>query len=155
MKVLYSINSWLSFKVAEVYYSNRHYVWCAPFFDGNGENPPSSDPSKIYKTYADDIIGKDKHSAKIAQNRTGIIKGAGYKFKEGIITKDQYDEIVMISNEADFLDFRPLVYVIPYNLVDKIVKPASVKIKANYFSKEYIIEELNPSQFDTLDLLNL
>ncbi len=155
MKVLYSINTWLAFKIAEVYYEDTHYVWCAPVFNAKGINPPSSDPSIIYKTLANDVLGKDKHSAKISQNRTGLIKGADIKRKAGVISTEQYKEIVEIANNADFLDFRPLVYVIPYKLVEKITKPASIKIKANYFSKEFIIEDLKKEHFDTMDILSI
>ncbi|MEP4534444.1 MAG: hypothetical protein ABJ004_15235 [Cyclobacteriaceae bacterium] len=155
MKALYSVNTWIAFKIAEVYYHNTHYVWCAPFFNANGANPPSSDPSRIYNIIAEDVLGKDKHSSKISQNRAGLIKGADIKLQEGVINKEQHKEILEIANNAEFLDFRPLVYVIPYSLVKDVAKPASIKIKANYFSKEFIIETLKPEQFDILDLLKI
>ncbi len=31
--ILYSTNTWLAYKIAERFYGDMHYVWCAPFFD--------------------------------------------------------------------------------------------------------------------------
>jgi hypothetical protein len=155
MKILYSVNTWLAYKIGEHYYKDTHYVWCAPSFNTKGENPPSSDPATIYKTLANDVVGMDKHSAKIAQNRTGLIKSAEIKLKDGIITPEQHKEIIEIANNAELHDFRPLIYAIPHNLVEKEVKTASIQLKANYFSKEYIIESLKKEQFDVIDILGI
>lgn len=153
MKILYSVNTWLAYKIGEHYYQNTHYVWCAPTFNTKGDNPPSSDPAIIYKTLANDVTSMDKHSAKIAQNRTGLIKGAEIKLREGCITAEQHKEIVEIANNAELHDFRPLIYAIPHNLVENDVKPASIQVKAHFFSKEYIIENLKKEQFDVIDIL--
>ncbi|EHK8987298.1 hypothetical protein V4T56_004190 [Vibrio vulnificus] len=153
MKILYSVNTWLAYKISEIYYRDTHYVWCAPSFNTNGDNPPSSDPATIYSTLANDVKGMDKHSAKISQNRTGLLKSAEIKLKDGTITEAQHKEIIEITNNAELQDFRPLIYAIPHNLVEGDVKPASIKIKANYFSKEFIIESLKRDQFDIIDIL--
>lgn len=155
MKILYSVNTWLAYKISEVYYKDTHYVWCAPSFNTAGENPPSSDPSMIYSTLAKDVVGKDKHSAKISQNRTGIIKSADIKLREGVITEAQREDIIKIANNAELQDFRPLIYAIPHYLVEADVKPAAIEIKANYFSKEFILEKLKKEHFDIIDILGV
>lgn len=154
MKVLYSVNTWLAYKIAEVYYLDIHYVWCAPFFNSNSDNPPSSDPGEIYRTLAKDVIGKDKHSAKIAQNKAGILKGADINLQKGVIKEEQHQDILEIVNSAELPDFRPLIYVIPFHLVKDLAKPASIRIKANHFSKEYIVENLAREHFDIIEVLN-
>jgi hypothetical protein len=99
-----------------------------------------------------DVEGRDHHSSKIEQNKAGIIKGANIKKSKGIITKSQEDDIVDIVNAAEIEDFRPLIYIIPTDKVEKIIKPVSYKYKADKFSQEYIIEELDKDLFDIIDL---
>lgn len=149
---LYSINAWLAYKISETYFGNIHYVWCSPFFNAKFINPPSSNPLEIYNNLKRDVEGKDHHSSKIEQIRAGIIKGASAKRNNGIITKEQEQEIIDIVNAAEIGDFRPLIYVIPVSKVESIVKPVSVKFRADKFSQEYIIEELHKNLFDVIDL---
>lgn len=150
--LLYSINTWLAYKIAEQYYSNTHYVWCSPLFNATNTNPPSSNPIEIYCSLRKDIEGKDHHSSKIEQNKTGIIKGANIKKSKGIITDSQEQDIIDIVTAAELEDFRPLIYIIPTEKVNTIIKPVSYKFKANKFSHEYIIEELPKPLFDVIDL---
>jgi len=153
MNALYSVNTWLSFKIAEQYYRNKHYVWCSPHFNAIGINPPSSDPCEIYNGFYKDVVGKDKHSAKISQNRSGLINGAEIKHKSGVITDEEKLDIVQIISESEIEDFRPLIFVIPFINIEKIAKPVSIEFKAHFFSKEFIIEELPREYFDIIDVL--
>ena len=152
MLVLYSVNTWLAYKIAENYFNNIHYAWCSPVFNANGINPPSSDPCEIYNGLLKDISGKDHHSSKIITNKTGLLAAAEKKLMSGVITVEQKNEIFDIINEAQLDDFRPLIYVIPYFKVQPYLKTAALKLKANKFSKEYIVEELGRSDFDVIDI---
>ena len=153
MKILYSINTWLAFKIAEHFYGNNHFVWCAPMFNAKGINPPSSDPHEICNGLMKDIEGRDKHSAKIAYNKTGIIKGADIQLENKVIHDKQRLEILDLVKTAEIEDFRPLIYIIPFEDVKSIVTPASVKLTAGLFSKEFIIEKLPREKFDIIDIL--
>jgi hypothetical protein len=153
MKYLYSVNTWLAFKIAEHFYSNTHYVWCSPSYNAKGLNPPSSDPFEICNSLIKDIEGNDKHSSKISSNKIGIINGADNQLKNGIITNDQRLEIIDIVNIAEIDHFRPLIYVISYPDVSGLTKPASTKLTAGLFSKEYIIDKLPRDKFDIIDVL--
>ncbi len=149
---LYSVNTWLAYKISELYYNNIHYVWCSPHFNASNINPPSSNPKEIYWNLKKDIDGKDHHSSKIEQNKVGIIKGANIKKSQGIITDIQEQEIIDIVSVAEMEDFRPLIYIIPTEKVKGIINPVSYKFKADKFSQEYIIEELASDFFDIVDL---
>ena len=153
MKILYSINTWLAFKIAEHFYYNNHFVWCAPMFNAKGINPPSSDPHEICNGLMKDIEGRDKHSAKIAYNKSGIIKGADIQHGNKIINDEQRLEILDLVNIAEIEDFRPLIYIIPFEDVKSIAIPASVKLAAGLFSKEFIIDKLPRDKFDIIDIL--
>lgn len=152
MTFLYSVNSWLSYKIAEHFYANHHFVWCSPVFNAKGINPPSSDPYEICNGLIKDIEGRDKHSAKISYNKTGILKGADIQHGKGVITSAQRLDIIEMVNIAELEDFRPLVFVIPYDKVQAMTQPASVKLTAGLFSKEFIIEKLPRDKFDVLDI---
>lgn len=153
MKLLYSINSWLAYKIAENFYSNNHYVWCSPLFNAKGVNPPSSDPFEICNGLLKDVEGRDKHSAKISLNKTGIIQGADIQVKNGVIDNTQRLDIIdIVNNNAEIEDFRPLVYIVPYEDVKSLVKTASIKLTAGLFSKEFIIESLPRDKFDVIDI---
>ena len=142
----------MSYKIAENYFGNKYYVWCSPYFNATGVNPPSSDPCEIYNGLLKDVIGKDRHSAKVSMNKTGLLKATDIKFNAGDITLDQKNEIIDIIGSSELDDFRPLIYVIPFENVKALAKAAPIKLKADRFSKEYIIEDLQRSHFDVIDI---
>jgi len=152
MKFLYSINSFLSYKIAEHFYNHTHYVWCSPNFNAKGLNPPSSDPFEICQNLMKDIDGGDFHSAKISMNKTGIIKGANLNHGKGLITENQKAQIISVVEQASIEYFRPLIYVMSYEEIKDISCPAPIEIKAGFFSKEYIVEELPRQRFDIIDI---
>jgi len=159
-KLLYSANSELSFHIAERYYSNKHYIWCSPYLGqddlrtdlANQTNPPSSVPLLIYKNYADACRTNDKHSAQIAQNRAGLIKGAGVNLGAGIINHVQHDEIVAMATIADVVDFRPILYIVPFSKAKALAMPISCRSTASVQSVEYVFEKLPRHLFDAVRL---
>lgn len=154
--ILYSATSWLAYTIAERYYNGEHYVWCAPVFDPSSPYahqwhvPPTSSPSEIYKGLVEEVKRRDRHSAKIAQNKIAIIRGASVKRGAGVITKAQEKEIVAIVNAAEIADFAPLLYVIPYQLVSKKLKMVPVAERAHPLSTEFIIQRLPRRCFDVI-----
>jgi hypothetical protein len=154
--ILYSVNSWLAYRISENYYDSEHYVWCAPVFDARSQYardwhvPPTSSPSEIYNGLVEDVRRRDRHSAKIAQNKIGIIRGANVKRSLGIITKMQEKEIAAVVKAAETADFAPLIYVIPYQLVVKKLKMVPVAERAHPLSTEFIIQRLPRRCFDVI-----
>ncbi|HLL72981.1 MAG TPA: hypothetical protein VK363_16180 [Pyrinomonadaceae bacterium] len=155
--LLYSTNTWLAFMISKEYYNDVHYVWCSPFFSSKAipaydyTNPPSSSPSDIYDNFYADSNSGDLHSARIKGNRVGIIRGANKKARAGIISEQQKREIYSIVKQSESLNFRPLLYVIPFALVEDIAKIVPLDQRASAFSVEYIIENLPRSCFDVLE----
>lgn len=159
--VLYSTNTSLAHKVSKEYYDDFHFVWCSPYFSARAvsgydyTNPPSSSPGEIYDRLFADVAAGDRHSAKINDNRTGIIKGAEKKCAEGRITRKQLREIREIVEDAETLSFIPLLYIIPFASVVNMVKDSPIHARANPLSKEYIIERLPRSHFDIIEFRRL
>lgn len=154
--LLFSTNTLLAYNISYRYYNDEHYVWCTPFFQpGSPTSPlytvaPTSSPAEVYRTLQTEVLGGDRHSAKIASNIIGILKGAAIKKKSGKITHKQYKEIVSAVNLAQISDFRPLLYIIPYANVAKIAKSVYPGVGAHPLSQEYIIERLPGKDFDII-----
>ena len=156
--VLYSTNTWLAFNIAERYYRGDHYVWCTPFFNGRSDKggagfvPPTSCPAEIYRSLYGECRAGDRHSARIEQNRQGIIWGAEAKWNAGIISDDRQEEIASVVERAEVRDFEPIIYVMPYRRVVRLVKEVPVKDRAHPLSVEYVIESLPRRLFDVIKL---
>jgi len=156
--ILYSTNTWLAFNIAERYYRGRHHIWCTPFSNGRSEKgeagfvPPASCPWEIYRSLYGEWRAGDRHSAKIEQNRDGILRGAKANRDAGVISEAQRSEIAFIVLDAQIRDFEPLVYVIPYGRVSRLVKEVPVGERAHPLSEEYVIESLPRRLFDIIEL---
>jgi hypothetical protein len=156
--VLYSANSWLAYAIAERYFNGEHHVWCTPAFDARSPYardwhvPPTSSPFEIYKSLAEEVRRGDRHSAKIAQNRIGIARGANVRRGAGLITEVEEKEIASIVDAAETADFRPLIYVIPYHLVAAEIKAVAVADRAHPLSAEYLLERLPRTSFDVIEV---
>lgn len=154
---LYSVNSWLAYKINQNYYKQMHYVWCCPFFNTKSlssydfSTARSSIPSEIYTELLRDVNSKDSHSAKIKDNRLGLLNGVVAKFEQGIINKKIKEELKIMISEAPTDYFFPLVYVIPYAKVSSIVESVLVKDRASFLSQEVRIRELPRKKFDVID----
>jgi hypothetical protein len=114
--------------------------------------PPSAMPGEIYDMLFREVQSGDHHSAWIAKNKAGILKGADCKREDGIITPRQKGEIASIVAKAEVRDFRPLLYIIPFDRIKRLVKQVPPNECANPLSIEYIIENLPRSCFDAIDL---
>ena len=152
--VLFSTNTLLAYRINENYYGGKHFVWCNPFSNpkevlpANTAMPPSSTPCALFKAFDTDVNANDLHSVVIKNNRLGLLVGAAAKRTRGVITTAQEADITQIVNSAPNQDFTPLLYVIPYALVAKLVKPVPVAKRAHPFSEEFVIEELPRNAFE-------
>jgi hypothetical protein len=158
VRVLYSTNTWLAYNIARQFYRDKHYVWCSPVFDHQcrpftqATPPPTSCPADIYFKLLAEVKRRDKHSAKIAENRLGIIKGAAVQRDNGIISDDDVAQISAIVDEAGIGDFYPLLYVIPFDPVAAMVTEVPVAQRAHPLSEEFVIADLPGDLFDVIRL---
>jgi hypothetical protein len=152
---LYSTITNLAYALGQRYYGQKHYVWCAPVRGVDRfsfPNPPSSDPIAIYWELHEAITKGDEHNARISDNRRGLIRGASVRESQGIIDTKTRQLIEAVVGRAQLRDFKPLLLVIPYPLVEAMAKPADIPARARATSDEYIIEELPRDCFDVLEL---
>ena len=145
--------------IAEKFYGSEHYVWCTPIFDARtvaayGPTvPPTSSPAEIYRSLYEEVRRGDRHSAKILENRSGILRGAAFKKKAGVITDGTLEEIKTMVRRSQIQDYRPLLFVIPFQSIETRLKDVPAAKKAHPLSWEYTIESLPRACFDVLELL--
>lgn len=157
-RILYSVNTWLAYNISRMFYGDSHYVWCSPVFDykcrpyGQATPPPTSCPADIYHSLVEEVRRRDKHSAKVAENKLGILKGAAIKREAQVITDQEVQEITAIVEAAQIGDFHPLLYVIPYDSVATLLKAVPVQNRAHPLSEEFLIEALPGDAFDVIRL---
>jgi hypothetical protein len=155
--ILYSANTQLAYRINEHFYGQIHFAWCSAFFSATSprsidvEMPPSSTPCDICRNYLEDITRRDLHSLRLWNNRSGLEKGIKLKLAERVITEEQYRELKDIVARAALDEFRPLLYVIPFEGVRDLVESVPPSQRAHPFSPEYRIERLPRSRFDVLD----
>jgi len=155
---LYSTNSLLAYRISKRYYNDKHYVWASPSFGSRSTqepligNPVSSRPASRYKQLREEVRDTDRHGHLIQEQRLGLRTGAQMKHDQGVISKEQRDEIMAVVDAAEIADFKPLLYVFSLDDVKGVVKKVPVNERAHPLSEEYIIEELPGSMFDILDL---
>lgn len=154
--LLYSTCTLLAYRIAKEYYNNVHYVWCTEAFDA-ALQPGTSNPRTLCTRYLEQIIKNDRHAVEIRNNRTGILKGASEKLKQGVINEQQYKEIAAIVAYAKNEEFYPVIYLINKKAVKKRLKVVEKREAASDSSIEYIIDDLNHDEFEIIsvkDILN-
>ena len=157
--LLWSTTCALKHRIGETYYGS-HYVWCSPVFEAaalpayalGATQPPSSDPVTIYRQLHAAVARRDRHDAKIAGFKKSLKAVAVMQRGAGIITPEQANEIVGRVKTADFADWKPLMYVIPYALVASRLQVVPLKNRASD-EPEYIIPDLKSQEFHFFELM--
>jgi len=159
--VLYSTNTQLAYAINEIFYKGIHWVCCSPYFSTASvpefipKPAPSSCPCHIYQRFMEDIRGADRHSEKIKENKTGLMRGADAKLVEGVIDQAQYKTVSGMVDAATGRAFAPLLYVIPWSTVEKVVRTRATDSWANPSVPEYEITHLRRDCFDVANLCSM
>lgn len=155
--LLYSTNTWLAYAIAERFYGGVHYAWCSPVYDGamaapHVNIPPSSSPAEIYRLLREETRRGERHSTLLAQNRKGVLIGADAKLAAGVIDPLQREEIGEMLKRVVPDEFRPVLYIIPYERVRGMVREVPVHERAHPLSEEYRVESLPRDSFHMIEL---
>jgi hypothetical protein len=155
--LLYSTSTWLAYAIAERFYGGVHYAWCSPVYDGATADPhvnipPSSSPAEIYRALLEETRRGERHSSLIAQNRQGVLTGADAKLAAGVIDPVQRQEIGDILERLVPDEFRPVLYIIPYERVRGMVSEVPVHERAHPLSEEYRVQALPRESFHMIEL---
>lgn len=147
--LLYSVNTWLSYKISQFFYNDLHYVWCAPKLNAE-DNPISANPLHLFRILkTDSQSGGD--TANINRIKAGLLKGVKEQRKKGVISEEIEKDIISAIHEAEPNDFRPLLYIIPTGIINHMITHVPPSKKQQLFSEEYIIEALPRQYFDIVE----
>lgn len=155
--LLYSTNTWLAYAIAERYYDGVHFAWCSPVYDGTRADahvniPPSSSPADLYRLLRDEVQRGEQHSAVLEQKRKGLIRGAEERCAQGLIGDAELEAIRETVERSTLSEYRPVLYLIPYDRVRDMVIEPSVSERAHPFSIEFKVDPLPREFFDVLEL---
>ena len=80
------------------------------------------------------------------------MRGASIKRSLGAISSEQEEEIKSIVENSEIRDFRPLLYIIPYDRVTHLLRNVPIVDRAHPLSVEFVIEELPRNLFDVIEI---
>jgi len=156
--ILWSASCRLKFEINQRYYRKKHYCWCSPVFEAAalgrfeiGSNQPrSSDPASIYRDLMEYQRRPDGHDEKIASWRKGILEVAVMLCELGDITELQRGEIALRERSAGLAQWKPLMYVIPFDRVRDRVEQVPLESAASS-EPEYIVSDLFEEDFEIVE----
>lgn len=157
--LLWSTNTHLKYRIQKEFFGDKHYVWCSPVFsaaalgryDIGANQPPSSDPFSIYRELRDAVGRTDSGCAKIISQKKVLRALAVELHGEGKISEAAMKEIVAMVKTADFSDWRPLIYTIPFSPVANRVLSVPRGQRASH-EPEYIVRDLDRGEFQIIEM---
>lgn len=112
---------------------------------------PTSNPADIYRDLKRAVERRDRHNYKINEQKVSLKTLAlRWEINEQI-NSEQKEEIIYLIDNADFTDWRPLLYVIPRIFVESRLTLVPANKRAS-FGLEYIVPDLKRSEFDIVEL---
>lgn len=155
--LLFSVNTYLAYAIAQKYYSATHYAWFTTQFDFGNQQPASSNPRSICRDILEAIATDDHHCEKLVRIKNGILQGAYEKRKNGIISGEQELEIRALVTRSDhYLDLlMPVVFVTSWEKLESYCERMGIADIASPCSIEYLSRELPRTAFDIIDLKKL
>ncbi|WP_294378384.1 hypothetical protein [uncultured Clostridium sp.] len=147
--ILYSIGTNIAYKIAIEYYNDVHFVWCTTKFNSL-EQPSTSNPAEICKSYLKQITKEDRHMYDIYNNMVGILNGARVKLNNGIISKRDFEQINNIVASVGYDAFFPVLYIIESKKVASHCIEVKTNERASDKSVEYRIEDLKRNEFEII-----
>jgi hypothetical protein len=157
--LLYSTNVLLKLLIQERFRRDIHYIWCSEHFDSStlpkysvsSNIAPSSNPADIYKELKIAVEKNDKHCYKIKEQKLSFKNLALDWETKGEITADDKEEIIYWVDNASFDQWRPLIYITPYELVKSRLQKVPPDKRAS-MGMEYIIPDLSRDEFGIIEL---
>lgn len=157
--VLYSTNPWIAHQLTKEYLNGIHYVWCSEYFDPAMAPPgsvcsaiaPSSSPKGIFEALKRDCDNEDTHSALIKNYRKTFKRLAKNWLADSTIGKSDHEEILARLKSNSWKIWRPVLYVIPRENIDKGNRLIKVPLKYRAsIGPELQIHDLALHEFDII-----
>jgi hypothetical protein len=150
--LLFSVNTYIAYKIAEKYYNGIHYAWFTTKFDSGTNQPASSNPRSICTNLLEAIASRDRNCEKIIRIKINILKGAYEKHKNKVINDQQELQIRGAVEQAGIDMFMPIIYVANYGRIKKYCSDVQKSERASDTSIEFLSRELPREEFDIIDM---
>lgn len=155
---LYSTNPFLKYHFQEKHRKSVHYVWCSEVFDSQREGayslgavvPSSSNPAELYRRLKRDVESEDRHSSLLTEKRASLVSVASNWRTAGHISPSDLEDILFQIANSPTGNWRPLLYVIPREIVASRLLPVQAIARAG-LGDEFIIPDLMRAEFDVLE----
>jgi hypothetical protein len=157
--ILYSTNPWFAHEFAIKFLGGKHFVWCCEQYDPNKGTStssytfaPSSCPKSIYDLLEGACNSEDKHCSKINDYKKTFRKLALSYFADGSISDIQRDEILAMVSSVSWKIWRPLLYIIPREPLEKGGRliPVPLAKRASH-ATEWNIKDLLSDEFEIIE----
>jgi len=147
---LYSTNPAFSHRLVKKHNQGKHYVWCSDKYDPGGA--PSSSPCERFIALQKDCDSEDTHSSLINGYKKTFRKLTSTWVMEGKISKDEKDEIIAEVNSKSWNIWRPQLYIINREPIEKAdrLKPVNAGERAA-LCEEYRVFDLDVSEFEIIE----
>lgn len=172
--IFFSTQTRLAMLINSVYYNERSFVWCTPFFDGvlpmGGSMPQTSSPLRLARSWAAIAAGGDvgpmpsvpekfrpkgaKVPGAVQSHRAGLKTGVTAKRKGNVINDETRDQLVEVIDHMQAAMFSPLLLLIPGSVVAERATASSPLHHSHNVSIETCITDLAPGEFECFDLLS-
>jgi hypothetical protein len=147
---LYSTNPAYAHHFAVKYSEEKHFVWCSDKYDPGGA--PTSSPCEIFISLYKDYENEDSHSSRIIGYKKKIRKLASSWLAEGKITEDAKNEIITEISSNSWNIWRPQLYIINRDPIEKAGRLISVPAHARAaLCEEWQIADLDTSEFEVIE----
>jgi len=147
---LYSTNPAFIHRLVIKYNEGKHCVWCSDKYDPGGA--PTSSPCEIFISLQKDCDSEDTHSSRISEYKKKIRKLAISWATEDKITEDEKNEIIAEINSKSWNIWRPQLYIIYRDPIEKAGRLMTVSIHDRAaLCEEWKIADLDTSEFDIIE----
>lgn len=146
----YSTQPLLAWCLNRYFYDDRHYAYLAtPFHPYRLQNPPSSRPMEIYQRLYEGAHDRDIYNDTIRCRRLGL--RAGVDRRRTMLGALATSALHRVIDTVDPILFTPIVYRVNLDAIPDARKRWNAGTRTtNTDSRECLIEELRPVEFDIL-----
>lgn len=160
VRILYSVNPKIKLQIQQHFFEDVHYVWCAAHWDGTAQAKYStaatigmtSNPQDLYIEWRKHVARADSHFQKPRDIRDFYVTHGLKCVGEKTMSQETYDELVYFLDNTTSDDWAPLLYLIPWSVVESRVQNVQ-PAKRSSRAMEYIIADLAPDEFDIVEIL--
>lgn len=145
-------------RIQSMFRNRHHYVWCSPTFEGaalpryaiGAGQPASSDPASIYRQLHHAVRTNDGGDKKIIDQKK-VLKALAIKWLANQeISADDRNEILAMVAKSAIIDWKPLIYVIPYGAVTGRAQLVPRKQRASH-EPEYVLADIVETEFHIIE----